>query len=58
MVVESERTRRLLLAEGTDRQHVLEALVKANVRLERFERVLAPMEDIFIRVVSGTGAQA
>ncbi len=57
VVVETEHTRRLLLADGADAQDVLSALVRAEVKVERFERVLAPMEDIFIRVVKrGNGA--
>jgi len=51
VVAESERTHRLLLAASTDAQSVLAELVAAGARVERFERVLAPMEDIFIRVV-------
>jgi ABC-2 type transport system ATP-binding protein len=51
VVAESERTHRLLLAPNTDAQSVLSELVASGARVERFERVLAPMEDIFIRVV-------
>lgn len=50
-VVERPGTYRLVLAEGADPQRVLERLLEAKVPVERYERVLAPMEDIFIRVV-------
>lgn len=56
-----ERTRegdsdwRLLLEEGTEPREVLAALVGAGVGVDRFERILAPMEEIFIHVVEGQG---
>jgi ABC-2 type transport system ATP-binding protein len=56
VVIERPGTYRLILADGADPQRVLERLLAANVPVERYEKVLAPMEDIFIRVVSGGGA--
>jgi ABC-2 type transport system ATP-binding protein len=50
-VDEGDHTWRLLLCEGVDAQQVLHALVAQNARVERFEQVLASMEDIFIRTV-------
>jgi ABC-2 type transport system ATP-binding protein len=50
---EGDSTWRLLLAEGATPRDVLGELVRAGADVERFERVLAPMEDIFIRVVEG-----
>ncbi|MBE7483552.1 MAG: ATP-binding cassette domain-containing protein [Polyangiaceae bacterium] len=55
-VVERPGTYRLVLAEGADPQRVLERLLEAKVPVERYERVLAPMEDIFIRVVKNGAA--
>jgi ABC-2 type transport system ATP-binding protein len=52
-VAEAENAHRLLLAPGSDPQRVLEALVATGARIDKFERVLAPMEDIFIRAVKG-----
>jgi ABC-2 type transport system ATP-binding protein len=48
---ESQGTWRLLLANGTPPSDVLAALVHRGAVIERFEPVLAPMEDIFLRVV-------
>jgi ABC-2 type transport system ATP-binding protein len=42
---------RLLLADGAPPHEVLSALVHAGAVVDRFEPVLAPMEDIFVRVV-------
>ena len=50
-VQEDETTWRLRLADGTRPEKILAALVGAGTRVERFEKVLAPMEDIFVRVV-------
>lgn len=44
-------THRVVLAADTDPQRVLASLIDAGVPVLRYERVLAPMEDIFIRVV-------
>ena len=48
---EGDSTWRLLLREGTRPAEVLAALVNAGAGVDRFEKVLAPMEEIFIRVV-------
>ncbi len=50
VVKERERTWRLLLREDMDPGRVLAALSESGVRVDRFERVLASMEDIFIKV--------
>jgi ABC-type uncharacterized transport system ATPase subunit len=50
-VREGDRRHRLLLADGGDAQAVLAELVRRGVVVRHFERVLAPMDDIFIRVV-------
>ena len=50
-VREDESTWRLLLADGTPPQRILASLVGSGTPVERFEKVLAPMEDIFVRVV-------
>jgi ABC-2 type transport system ATP-binding protein len=56
-VVETTReengTYRLLLAPTATPAGVLADLVRAGVEVDRFERVLAPMEDVFINVVEG-----
>ncbi len=51
VVHEGDSTWRLLLDTGTEPHDVLSALVQAGVPVDRFEKVLAPMEDVFIRVV-------
>jgi ABC-2 type transport system ATP-binding protein len=48
---EDNGTWRLMLADGVAPADALGALVKAGARIERFEPMLAPMEDIFLRVV-------
>ena len=50
-VDESEDTLRIMLADGVTPADALEALVRAGARIRRFEPMLAPMEDIFLRVV-------
>ncbi len=50
-VQEDETTWRLRLADGTRPEEILASLVGAGTGVERFEKVLAPMEDIFVRVV-------
>jgi ABC-2 type transport system ATP-binding protein len=50
-VHEGNSTWRLLLAAGTEPRQILSALVGAGARVDRFEKVLAPMEDVFVRVV-------
>jgi ABC-2 type transport system ATP-binding protein len=48
---EGDGSWRLLLSDGTPPHEVLTALVQAGARLDRFEPLLAPMEDIFVKVV-------
>jgi ABC-2 type transport system ATP-binding protein len=48
---DGDSTWRLLLREGSDPHEVLDALVRGGARVDLFEKTLAPMEDIFIRVV-------
>jgi ABC-2 type transport system ATP-binding protein len=48
---ESENSWRLLLSDGTPPHEVLTTLVRGGAVIDRFEPVLAPMEDIFLRVV-------
>ena len=48
---EGEGSWRLLLSDGTPPHEVLAALVAAGASVDRFEPLLAPMEDIFVRVV-------
>ena len=47
------RTRcwRVMLADGAEPSALLAALVAAGACIDRFEPTLAPMEDIFLRVV-------
>jgi ABC-2 type transport system ATP-binding protein len=42
---------KLRLEEGTTPSVVLQALVARGARVEHFERLLTPMEEIFVRVV-------
>jgi ABC-2 type transport system ATP-binding protein len=51
VVEESDGVWRLMLADGTMPADALTALVHAGARIDRFEPMLAPMEDIFLRVV-------
>jgi ABC-2 type transport system ATP-binding protein len=48
---ESEGVWRLRLADGAEPCDALSALVAAGARINRFQPLLAPMEDIFVRVV-------
>jgi ABC-2 type transport system ATP-binding protein len=50
-VQEADGVWRVRLADGSEPSDLLAALVSAGVRVERFEPTLAPMEDIFLRVV-------
>jgi ABC-2 type transport system ATP-binding protein len=50
-VQESDGVWRVRLADHSEPSELLAALVSAGVRVERFEPTLAPMEDIFLRVV-------
>jgi ABC-2 type transport system ATP-binding protein len=58
IVAEPGGAYRLLLAADADPQEILRALVNAGTRVDRFERVLAPMEDIFIRAVRSSERRA
>ena len=51
MVQEADGVWRVRLATGGEPAALLSALVSAGVRIDRFEPTLAPMEDIFLRVV-------
>jgi ABC-2 type transport system ATP-binding protein len=51
VVRESDTVSRVMLADGTEPSTLLAALVSAGARIDRFEPTLAPMEDIFLRVV-------
>ncbi len=58
---EDDGTWRVLLADGVDgadrgATELLAGLVRSGARVERFEKILAPMEDIFVRVVQGGDA--
>ena len=48
---EGEGSWKILLADGTPPHEVLSALIAAGASVDRFEPLLAPMEDIFVRVV-------
>ena len=52
----SDRVWRVTLGEGVEPSALLSTLVGAGARIDRFEPTLAPMEDIFLRVV-GEGRQ-
>jgi ABC-2 type transport system ATP-binding protein len=52
-VSEGDSTWRLLLSAGTEPRDVLAALVRSGAAVDRFEKVLAPMDDVFVRVVQG-----
>jgi len=49
---------KLTLAPGARSQEVLKALVAKNVPVEQFEIAMPTLDEIFIRVVQGEGAQA
>ena len=55
-VQEDEKTWRLRLRDGIRPEEILASLVNSGTPVERFEKVLAPMEDIFVRVVEKGGA--
>jgi hypothetical protein len=55
VVREGEGVSRIMLADGTAPSTLLSALVAAGAVIDRFEPMLAPMEDIFLRVVGGKG---
>jgi ABC-2 type transport system ATP-binding protein len=51
MVADGDGVWRVMLAEGVTPSGLLASLVGAGAVIERFEPMLAPMEDIFLRVV-------
>jgi len=51
VVDDGDGTWRLMLANGSAPSDVLATLVHAGASIDRFEPLLAPMEDIFLRVV-------
>jgi ABC-2 type transport system ATP-binding protein len=51
VVEESDGVWRLMLSTGSGPADALAALVGAGARIDRFDPLLAPMEDIFLRVV-------
>jgi ABC-2 type transport system ATP-binding protein len=53
VVQESDTVWRVRLSDGGEPSDLLAAYVSAGVRIDRFEPTLAPMEDIFLRVVRG-----
>lgn len=50
------QTWRLLLDDGVSPRDVLRQLVQTDVTVNLFERVLAPIEDVFLKVVEGVPA--
>jgi ABC-2 type transport system ATP-binding protein len=50
-VQDDPQTWRLLLSDGAAPSEILASLVRAGAVIEHFEPMLAPMEDIFLRVV-------
>jgi ABC-type uncharacterized transport system ATPase subunit len=52
VIKENEDSWRLMLANGTAPSDVLATLVGAGLSIDRFEPMLAPMEDIFLHIVS------
>ena len=51
VVQDDDGTCRLMLSDGAPPAEVLASLVRAGAVIDRFEPMLAPMEDIFLRVV-------
>ena len=51
VIHEEDGSCRLVLANGAPPADVLSSLVRAGAAIDRFEPMLAPMEDIFLRVV-------
>ena len=51
VIHEEDGSCRLVLANGAPPADVLSSLVRAGATIDRFEPMLAPMEDIFLRVV-------
>jgi ABC-2 type transport system ATP-binding protein len=53
VVQEADTVWRVRLSDGGEPSDLLAAFVSAGVPIDRFEPTLAPMEDIFLRVVRG-----
>jgi ABC-type uncharacterized transport system ATPase subunit len=51
VIDDGEGSWRLMLADGSAPSDALATLVRAGAVIDRFEPMLAPMEDIFLRVV-------
>jgi ABC-2 type transport system ATP-binding protein len=51
---EGDAAWRLRLRDGTRPADILEALLRSGKGVERFEKILIPMEDIFVQVVGDT----
>lgn len=51
VVQDDGNTWRLIVSDGTPSARVLNSLVQAGAVIDRFEPMLAPMEDIFLQVV-------
>ncbi len=51
-------TVKLHLSTGTAPQEILRSLVAQNINLDQFEMTMPTLDEIFIRVVQGQGAQA
>jgi ABC-type uncharacterized transport system ATPase subunit len=51
MTDEGDGRYRLLLSDGAPPHEVLAELIARGAEVERFEPLLAPMEEIFVRVV-------
>ena len=49
---------RLILSPGASSQEVLRTLIDQNVIIEQFEMAVPTLDEIFIRVVQGEGAQS
>ena len=54
-IKEGEKTWRISLADGVAPSELLKRIVAEDVAVERFETLLAPMEDVFLRIVKGRG---
>jgi ABC-2 type transport system ATP-binding protein len=53
VVQDNENTWRLIVSDGTRAAEILKSLVDRGAVIDRFEPMLAPMEDIFLQVVKG-----
>ena len=53
VVQDNGNTWRLIVSDGTRAAQILKSLVDRGAVIDRFEPMLAPMEDIFLQVVKG-----